>query len=73
MCLASVDEEAARLAAELAVQKDLDCSVSAAEAEMEIPAKAKPFIKVEAIAVNGKTTVESEASSGVAMGDTRNP
>jgi len=33
----------------------------------------KPFIEAEAIAVNAKTTVEIEASSGIAMGDTRNP
>lgn len=63
MSCAGVDEGAARLASKLMVQEDLDCSVSAAKAEMEIPAKAKPFIEVEAIAVNAKTTVENEASS----------
>jgi hypothetical protein len=73
LCLARADEEAALLAAEVAVQKDLDCFVSAVETEMEISAKAKPFIEIEVIAANAKTTVEIEASSGIAMGDPRNP
>lgn len=62
-----------RLAAERAIQEGHDCSVSAAEAEMEIPAKVKPVIEVKAIAVNTKTTVEIEANPGVPMGGTRNP
>ena len=68
LCLVRVDDEAVRLAAELAVQDDLDRSVSAAEAEMEITAKAQPFIKAEAIRINTKTTIEIEAVSGVEIG-----
>jgi hypothetical protein len=71
--LTRADVEAVRVAAELAIQKDLDCFVSTAEAKMEVPSKAKPFIKAEVIAVDAKTTVENMASSGVAVGATRSP
>ena len=40
---------------------------------MEFSSKVKPLIEAEVIAVNVKTTVEIEASSGIAMGNTRNP
>lgn len=68
-----VDNEAACLAAALAEQEDPVGSVSAEQTEMEIPAKAKPFIEVEAVAVNAESTVEIEASSGIARGDTYSP
>jgi len=65
--LVRADDEATCLAVELAAQHDLDSAVSAAEAEMEITAKAKPFINAEAIRVNAKTTIEIEAASGIEM------
>lgn len=74
LCLVSTlvrtDDEAACLAAELAAQHDLDCSVSATEAKMEITAKAKLVITAEGIRVNTKTTVVSEECSGVEIGGT---
>lgn len=52
-------------------ERCLGCgAVAAAEARMEIIAKAKPFIEAEAITVNANTTVESGACSGIDMGAT---
>ena len=62
--------QAARLAVELTAQHDFDCSVSAAEAKMEITAKARPFIKAEAIRINTKTAIEIKAGSGIETGST---
>ena len=72
MCVARAGEETVCLAAKLAIQKDLDYSVSVAEAEMWLPAKPKPFMEAEAIAVNARTTVEIDANPGIAMGDAHN-
>jgi hypothetical protein len=70
LCLVRVDDAAPRAVSELAAQDDRDCSVSVAEAEMEITAKAKPFILAEAMRVNAKTTIEIEAGSATEMGGT---
>lgn len=61
-------DEALGLVAEPTEQHDLRLLRCSVGTETEIAAKAKPFIKAEAIRINAMTTVEFKAGLGIKMG-----